>query len=387
MSSSQPNLQNLPSGLRRYFVAPPVRKLIVADYKNIELVLAGVVAGEAKLLEAFHRGDDVHSLTARGILEADPKRGERPVTEEDVKAFRDAAKLVSFSILYGSTAAGLSDGMTNKVGVPTSKEDAQRLMERFFETYPKLRKWYQKERAKARAGQDRTRTLTGRLRLLNLEYRYGGWRVSPQLRLNTPIQGSASDGLKYAVVSLWERRRECPGNPLVVNLVHDEVVLEIDEEHVEAGKAWLERCMIDGMREMAGSAIPVSVEIAIGDNWADKDKVAAQISIPSDAAEPTRLQTHPELPGPESSENERYPAQEERAVNDYYEDDMPVRIELYLDHRDGAADNYPEIALCDECAEDLGGEVGELTELEAGEAAVCEGCGRRNAVAMLSRIL
>jgi DNA polymerase I-like protein with 3'-5' exonuclease and polymerase domains len=120
MSSSQPNLQNLPPESRRHFVAPPGRKLIVADYKNIELVLAGVVAGEEKLLEAFRRGEDVHSMTARGMLESDPKRGDRPVTDDEIKDFRPVAKLVSFSLLYGSTAKGLAEGMTNKVGVPTS---------------------------------------------------------------------------------------------------------------------------------------------------------------------------------------------------------------------------------------------------------------------------
>jgi DNA polymerase I len=209
MSSSQPNLQNLPPESRRHFVAPPGRMLIVADYKNIELVLAGVVAGEERLLEAFHRGEDVHSMTARGMLESDPKRGGRPVTDDEIKDFRPVAKLVSFSLLYGSTAKGLAEGMTNKVGVPTSKEEAQTLLGHFFEAYPKLKKWYQRELAKAKAGEDRTRTLTGRLRLLDIEYRFGQWRVKPQLRLNTPIQGSAGDGFKCAVAMLWERRREC----------------------------------------------------------------------------------------------------------------------------------------------------------------------------------
>jgi DNA polymerase-1 len=157
--------------------------------------------------------------------------------------------------------------MTNKVGVPTSKEQAQTLLGHFFEAYPKLKKWYLKELAKAKAGEDRTRTLSGRLRLLDKEYRFGQWRVKPQLRLNTPIQGSAGDGFKYAGALLWERRRECSGVPKVVNLVHDEIVVEIDEEHVEAGKVWLERCMIDGMAEVAGPAVPASVEISVTDRW------------------------------------------------------------------------------------------------------------------------
>jgi DNA polymerase I-like protein with 3'-5' exonuclease and polymerase domains len=139
----------------------------------------------------------------------------------------------------------------------------------YFEAYPKLKRWYVEEHVKAKAGNDRTRTLTGRLRLLDLEYRFGRWCIKPQLRLNTPIQGSAGDGLKYAVIFTWERRRECPGNPKVVNLIHDEIVIEIDEEHAETGRAWLERCMIDGMVEVAGPDVPASVEIIVADSWKD----------------------------------------------------------------------------------------------------------------------
>jgi DNA polymerase-1 len=267
MSSSQPNLQNLPPESRRHFFAPPGRKLIVADYKNIELVLAGVVAGEDKLLEAFRRGADVHSLTARGMLETDPKRAGRPVAEDEVQQFRPVAKLVAFSILYGSGAKGLAERMTNRVGVPTTKEEAETLRGNFFQAYPRLKRWYVKELAKAKAGDERSRTLTGRLRLLDKEYRRGKWCVKPQLRLNTPIQGSAGDGLKCAVAFAWERRRECPGDPKLVNLVHDEIVLEIDEEHAEVGKVWLERCMLDGMAEVAGVDVPASVEIEIAGSW------------------------------------------------------------------------------------------------------------------------
>jgi DNA polymerase-1 len=270
MSSSQPNLQNIPPELRRYFVAPPGRILLIADYKQIELVIAAVVSGEGKLLEAFRRGDDVHALTARRILEADPSRKDRPVTEEEVAAFRPKAKMVSFGILYGITARGLAWRITNAFGVPTSEESAQGMIDRFLHTYPSLREWYLDECRKANAGDDRTRTLFGCLRLLDLEHRFGSWRSQYQLRLNTPIQGSAGDGFKYAVALLWERRNECPGTPKIVNLVHDEIVVEIDEEHAVAGMAWLERCMRDGMAEVIGSEAPDSVEISVADNWGAK---------------------------------------------------------------------------------------------------------------------
>jgi DNA polymerase I len=267
MSCEKPNLQNLKPELRRHFIAPSGRKLIVADYKNAELVVAGVIAGEEKLLEAFRRGEDVHSLTARSILEADPRRDGLPATREEVKANRPMAKLVSFGILYGITAKGLARRISDQFERPTSEEEAQLLINRFFGTYPRIQKWYLTERAKAWAGDDRVRTLTGRLRLLDKQYRFGGWRARSEMRLNTPVQGSAGDGFKYGVAFLWERRGECPGNPKVVDLVHDEIVLEIEEEHVEAGKRWLEECMTEGMAEVVGTVVPIAAEIRVADRW------------------------------------------------------------------------------------------------------------------------
>jgi DNA polymerase-1 len=229
--------------------------------------VAAVIAGEEKLLEAFCRGDDVHSLTAHSILEADPERDGRPVTEEEVKANRPMAKLVTFGILYGITAKGLAQRISNQFERPTSEEESQLLINRFFGTYPRIKKWYRTERAKAWAGDDRVRTLTGRLRLLDKQYRLGSWRARSEMRLNTPVQGSAGDGFKYGVAFLWERRGECPGNPKVVDLVHDEIVLEIEEEHLEAGKRWLEECMTEGMAEVVGTVVPIAAEICVSDRW------------------------------------------------------------------------------------------------------------------------
>lgn len=137
-----------------------------------------------------------------------------------------------------------------------------------METYPRVAAWYERERRKAIRGEDKTRTLTGRLRLLDkVLSRKGRWYVRPQLRLNTPIQGSAGDGFKYALALTWERRRECLGSPMIVNLVHDEVIVEIDGEHTGAGKKWLEGCILDGMAEVLGPDVPAAVEITISDRW------------------------------------------------------------------------------------------------------------------------
>ncbi|MBV9455809.1 MAG: hypothetical protein JOZ19_17100 [Rubrobacter sp.] len=132
--------------------------------------------------------------------------------------------MVSFGMLYGITANGLAWRVKNKFGVQTSKEDAQSLIDRFLDTYPALKQWYTAECRKADRGEDRTCALCGRLRLLDVERRFGKWRSQYQLGLNTPIQGSAGDGFKHAAALLWERRGECPGDPKVVNMIHDEIV-------------------------------------------------------------------------------------------------------------------------------------------------------------------
>jgi DNA polymerase I len=178
--------------------------------------------------------------------------------------------MVSFGILYEITAQGLAWRIENAFGVSTSKEEAQTMIDRFLDTYPALKDWYLEKRRKANAGDDCTRTLSGHLRFLDIEYRFGRWRSQYQLRLNTPIQGSAGDGFKYAAALLWERRRHCPGKPKVVNLVHDEVVVEIDANNAEEGKGWLERCMLDGMAEVLGPDASVSVEISVAANWREK---------------------------------------------------------------------------------------------------------------------
>lgn len=267
MSCSSPNLQNIPRGLRRYFVAPPGRKLLVADYRHLDLVPAAVLAGEEKMLEAFRDGVDVHALTARAIVEAISGRRGHPASEEEIAGFRPLAKFVTFAILYGSNAHGLAKEVQAEFGGEWSVEKARFLIDAVSGRYPKLESWRREEMARADTGDDRTRTLIGRLRLLDLVLRNGGWRASRAVRLNAPVQGSAGDAFKYALALTWERRRECPGNPMVVNLVHDEIVVEIDEGRALDGKDWLERCMVDGLAMALGDGAPAAVEISISDRW------------------------------------------------------------------------------------------------------------------------
>jgi DNA polymerase-1 len=133
----------------------------------------------------------------------------------------------------------------------------QRHRKRFFETYPKLKRWHERERLAWQRGDTETRTLTGRCRM-------DVQKLTD--RLNAPVQGTGADGLKLALALLWERRGECPG-AVPVLVCHDEVVVECDEDRGEETKRWLEMAMVDGMYAVMngmGKAPPCRSESRLG---------------------------------------------------------------------------------------------------------------------------
>ncbi len=140
-------------------------------------------------------------------------------------------------------------------------QEAALYRERFFETYPGLKRWHDNERRAWHCGETETRTLTGRRRM-DVE------KLTD--RLNAPVQGTAADGLKLALALLWERRDECP-KAVPVLVCHDEVVVECDAEQAVDAKAWLEKAMIEGMgavmNGMDQADVPVEVEARIASNW------------------------------------------------------------------------------------------------------------------------
>ena len=142
-----------------------------------------------------------------------------------------------------------------------SLEEAALYRRRFFQTYPGLKRWHERDRWAWQSGETETRTLTGRLRMDVV-------RLTD--RLNAPVQGTAADGLKLALALLWQRRGECPGAAPVL-VCHDEVVVECDAEQAAAAKAWLEKAMIEGMGLVLNGTdevdIPVEVEAWIARSW------------------------------------------------------------------------------------------------------------------------
>jgi DNA polymerase I-like protein with 3'-5' exonuclease and polymerase domains len=244
MSCSAPNLQQLPrdTRYRRCFVVPPGRVLVKADYSQIELRIAAKIAGDRRMLDAYRKNEDLHTLTARALL------GRAEVTKAD----RQLAKAVNFGLLYGQGARGLRRYALANFGVTLSEAEAEAHRATFFRTYPGLRAWH---RTIGEEPAD-TRTLAGRLRV--------GVRRYTE-KLNTPVQGTGADGLKRALGLLWERRAECPG-AVPVLFVHDEIVLECAESGAGAAADWLRRCMADGMAPLL-DPVPVEVEVATGPTW------------------------------------------------------------------------------------------------------------------------
>jgi DNA polymerase I len=249
MACRNPNLQNIPrsSAPRGCFKAPPRRKLIIADYSQIELRVAAKIACDQAMLSAYADGEDLHTRTAKSITRK----------QQITKADRTAAKAVGFGLLYGMGAKGLRDYARSSYGVETTLEEATHYRTRFFEAYPDLRRWHE---VVIRSNPEEARTLLGRRR---------GSLRSFREALNHPIQGTAADGQKLALALLWERRHECP-HAFPTQVVHDEIVIECDTDKAEEAREWLMSAMVDGMDAVVNANephVPIEVEATISDSW------------------------------------------------------------------------------------------------------------------------
>jgi DNA polymerase I-like protein with 3'-5' exonuclease and polymerase domains len=246
MSCAEPNVQQLPRDprYRRCFVAPPGRVLVQADYSQIELRLAAKIAPEPTMYQAYKRGEDLHLNTARAILGV----------QHDSKAQRQLAKALNFGLLYGMGVPSLARYAQSNYGLTLSEAEAHDYRRKFFATYPGLAQWHRREGATPQA--ITTRTVLGRQRRDVLRFTE---------KLNTPVQGSGADGLKAALALCWERRHQVPEVKLVL-AIHDEIVLEVDQDDAIETQAWLVQVMIDGMQPYC-NPVPVEVESRIVSTW------------------------------------------------------------------------------------------------------------------------
>jgi DNA polymerase-1 len=258
LSSSNPNLQNIPirtelgRRIRRAFVPDPGCKLISADYSQLELRLLAHITRDPEMLDAFRKGDDIHTRTARLVF------GAR--TEEELKEKRRFAKIVNFAIAYAIEPFGLSQ----RVGL--SRAEAKKVIDDYYKTYKGVRRFMEEVPEKARAT-GVVRSIYGRLRHVplvndrNAQVRARAEREA----INMPIQGTSSDIVKIAMLRVDDAFRREGLQARMIMQVHDELL-------VEAPAAEAARVADLVKREMETAVeldVPLLVEVGIGDNWMD----------------------------------------------------------------------------------------------------------------------
>jgi DNA polymerase-1 len=255
-SSKEPNLQNIGRGeIREAFTAPEGKRLIVADYSQIELRAAAAIAGETKMIEAYQAGADLHKRTAASIL----GKSEDEVTKAD----RQLAKAAGFGNLYGQSAPGLVRYAASSYGVTLDEEQATDIRQAFFRTYSRLRQWHGVSHNQAEEGITEVRTRTGRRRLIPSTA--SDWERFTAL-VNTPVQGGTADGMKHALVLIDQR---LPKSARIVSTVHDEVVVECREESAAECREIITTAMVEAMAALFPE-VPVEVEANVCTTWAEK---------------------------------------------------------------------------------------------------------------------
>ncbi|CAM4062056.1 DNA polymerase I [Corallococcus sp. ZKHCc1 1396] len=258
LSSSDPNLQNIPirtelgREIRRAFVADAGHQLVSADYSQVELRLLAHIAEDPVLIQAFLDDEDIHSRTAAEIFGVDPKTVDREQ--------RRVAKTVNFGIAYGLSAHGLS----TRLGI--SQESARDVIERYFTRYAGIRQYLEDTVEKARKV-GYVETLYGRRRLMGdlLSKNRGVAQAAERAAINMPIQGTAADLMKKAMLSVDAALREQKLKARVLLQVHDELLIEAPDAEVEAVKALAVRCMAS----VAELKVPLKVDVGAGTSWAD----------------------------------------------------------------------------------------------------------------------
>lgn len=256
LSSSDPNLQNIPirtedgRRIRRAFVAPPGRKLVACDYSQIELRIMAHLSGDPGLVGAFASGVDVHRATAAEVF------GRK--LEEVTGNERRAAKAINFGLMYGMSAFGLARQLS------IGRGEAQDYIALYFSRYPGVRDYMEATRRQAR-DKGYVETVFGRR--LYLDYINAGSQSqragAERAAINAPMQGTAADIIKRAMVSVDRWLSSHAERALMILQVHDELVFEVDADFVDP--------LIGQVRTlMAGAAtlaVPLEVDCGVGDNW------------------------------------------------------------------------------------------------------------------------
>jgi DNA polymerase-1 len=258
LSSTNPNLQNIPirtelgRGIRAAFIAEPGHVLLTADYSQIELRLLAHFSGDPLLVEAYRKNEDIHTLTASQVFGVPPLM----VTADH----RRQAKVVNFGIVYGLSPFGLSQNL----GIDTS--EAKQFITNYFETYKGVRTFIDKTLEEARR-ELKVKTLFGRIRPMpDINSRNANQRgFAERTAVNTPLQGTAADLIKIAMIRIDALLRERGMKSRMTLQVHDELVFEVPENEVEV----MQPLVRDHMENVHKLAVPLKVDMEVGANWRD----------------------------------------------------------------------------------------------------------------------
>ena len=252
MSCSDPNLQQVPNTpeYRSCFRAPAGRKLVIADYSQIELRILADWSQDVALVKALLSGEDLHCVTASQMFGIS--------LEQVSKDQRAAAKQLNYGIMYGLGAQGLG------ARIGCSLEEGEALLRKYFEAYSGVAAFL-REAADRAVGDRESRTRSGRLIYFTFDANDRS-QVGATQRLgkNAPIQGSSADIIKRALTLLYDALK--PIDARIVNCIHDEIVIEVAEEQADQCAAIVDREMIAAAREFIRS-VPVTVDVAIADAW------------------------------------------------------------------------------------------------------------------------
>jgi DNA polymerase-1 len=254
-------LQNIPirtelgREIRAAFTAAPGTQLLSADYSQIELRLLAHFSGDPLLVHAYQNNDDIHTLTASEVFGV-------PAAEMD-KQTRNRAKAVNFGIVYGISPFGLAA----QLGIPQT--EARAYIERYFARYAGVQKFIEKTLAETRKTGS-VRTLFGRVRPIpDIESRNPNQRgFAERTAINTPLQGTAADLIKLAMIALDRKLAERNLKTRMVLQVHDELLFEVPTDETAA----IEELVRAEMEGVVRLNVPLVVDLALGPNWRDLKK-------------------------------------------------------------------------------------------------------------------
>ncbi len=258
LSSSDPNLQNIPirtelgRRIRGGFVAEKGNLFVGADYSQVELRLLAHLSGDAELIRRFRQGEDIHTATAAAVFGVDPSA----VTPE----LRRRAKVINFGILYGMSPFGLS----RELGI--GGKEAKTYIDHYFDRYPGVKEYIDGLKVTARKD-GYVLTIMGRRRILkDIDSRNKVLReAAERMAINTPIQGSAADLIKMAMIRVDREFREAGMEARLILQVHDELIVEAPEREA----AGSERILKEAMEGVATLSVPLTVSVSRGKNWGE----------------------------------------------------------------------------------------------------------------------